>query len=241
MKPHRRSPTSAFTLVELLVSSVILALLIILLFGMADGASRLWRDGEHRHVAAREARAGLTMIAEDLHSAVITSNPSTLLIEEHDQNFSGSSLFFLVSLPWEKRSPGSGGDLCAAGYFVAEEPGGSGVRNLYRFHSSGESVAKALETKSLKELYASASPENSLTTELLARHIVQLEVKHLAETEANSGSLMITISAIAGETARILSSEPQAKQRNERLLRQHMQRYTTIVRLPPEREIPSGS
>jgi uncharacterized protein (TIGR02599 family) len=70
-----------FTLLEVLVSSVILAILLILLIGMADGASRLWRDGERRREASREAREGLRIISEDLHSAVLTTNAETLMIE----------------------------------------------------------------------------------------------------------------------------------------------------------------
>ena len=236
--------SAGFTLVELLVSSAILTLIIVLLVGMADGVSRIWRDGERRREAIREARAGLEMITEDLHSAVITTNPATIFIKEvkgHDQPLDGSSLFLLTSHSSEKRQTGNEGDLCATGYFTALDPDGSGTRDLYRFHASGKPVANALEQGKLKELYATGSPENTSTTELLARHIVALDVQRVAGATVSSGSLLITLSALGGETARIIASDSQAKERNDRLLRQHLQRYSTIVRLPPMREIPVGS
>ena len=232
---------AGFTLLELLVSSAILIVIIVLLVGMADGASRLWRDGERRREAVREARAGLEMITEDLHSAVITTNPSTLLIKEEKEaggKSCGESLFFLTAHTSEKRQAGNDGDLCATGYFTAGERDGEGIKNLYRFHASGRSVSAALEKGSLEKLYSSASPEDKLTSELLARHIVELDVRRIPETPNTPESLLITLSALGGETARIIASDPAAKERNEHLLLQHLQRFSSIVRLPPRRESP---
>ena len=230
-----------FTLLELMISSVILAFIMIILVGMADGASRIWRDGGRRREASREARAGLEMITEDLHSAVITTNPTTFQITKDIEGESGSRLFFLVSYPGEKRSISNEGDLCATGYFIAADPLEPGMRNLYRFHASGSLVAKSFKKDRLKELYATASPKNTATTELIARHIEQLEVRPV-DNASSSDLLMISVSAIGGETALILASSPKdsSKERNQRLLRQHLQRFSTIVRLPPLRELPSG-
>ena len=234
---------AGFTLPELLVSSAILVVIIILLVGMSDGASRLWRDGERRREALREARAGLEMITEDLHSAVITSNPATLYIKEEkdEEKPCGEALFLLVSHPSEKRQAGKEGDLCATGYFTAWERGGEGIKNLYRFHASGKMVSTALEKGGLEGFYATASPENTISTEVLARNIVELDVHRIPETTTAAESLLITLSSIGGETARIMASDPTAKERNERLLRRHLQRYSTIIRLPPKREISTGS
>ena len=232
-----------FTLLELLVSSVILAFIITLLIGMADGSSRIWRDGERRREGSREARAGLEMITEDLHSAVILTNPVTLSVTKESGDREGSRIFFLVSHPGEKGQANNEGDLCATGYFVAQDPAKSANLNLYRFHVSGESVAKSLEKNRLGELYATATPENTATTELLARHIVRLDVLPIKRTSVEM--LMISIYALAGEHASLMDSQARVsastKERNERLLKQGLQRYTTIVRLPPKRMLPSGS
>jgi len=72
---------AGFTLLEVLVSTVILSILVLILIGMSDGASRLWRDGEHRRESLTEGMGGLQIISDDLRSAVVTSNPDTLIIE----------------------------------------------------------------------------------------------------------------------------------------------------------------
>jgi hypothetical protein len=112
------------------------------------------------------------------------------------------------------------------------------VKNLYRFYASGDQVAKALEKGTLEALYATASPENTLTTELLARHMTDLSVRRIPKMDSFPDLLSISLSAIAGETARIISSDPKARERNERLLQQNLQRTFTIVRLPPLRATP---
>jgi prepilin-type N-terminal cleavage/methylation domain-containing protein len=254
-KPLRGFKTG-FTLLEVMVSMVILSILLLLLIGMTDGASRLWRDGEHRRESLREATAGLQMISDDLHSAVVTSNPATLLIESRDQEHEypdeastdpsrqeGEKLFFLVSHSLDHREIDARGDLCAVGYFVGRSSETNGVDHLYRFHASGKEVMEALDKGTLRELYAQASPSDPRSTELLARNIVGLNVSPIDKTlpGGHPEALSVSISAINSDTARLLSSDPGAKQRNDRLILRHLQKFSTIVRLPPLRESSAGS
>ncbi len=224
-----------FTLTEVLVSSAILAVLILILLGMGDGASKVWRDGEGRREALRELRASLQIITEDLHSAVITTNSDSLNIGKSEQEQS-PGLFFLVSHPADRRHSEIKGDLCAAGYFLAADPKEKGCTNLYRFHASGELVAKAVEEDSLQELYSKASPENNTTTELLARNIVSLQIRPLLEQATPPELLELTLSAINTRTARLIGSDPKAVERNGHLLREGLQRSTAIIHLPRCRE-----
>lgn len=229
--PGAFSPNSysAFTLLEVLVSSVILVIVMILLIGMADHTTRIWRDGECRRSAAREVRAGLEMITEDLHSAVITTNPASLTIVKEHHNDTGSQLFFLVSHPEEKRGTGNEGDLCAMGYFIAADPKALGQMNLYRFHASGEAVAKAVEKGKLEELYSTACPTNFATTELLARHLQKLEICRIQGTSSSDKLMMISLFAPRDDKGR---NPPSASREDQQL------HYSTIVRLPPLREQP---
>jgi prepilin-type N-terminal cleavage/methylation domain-containing protein len=224
-----------FTLTEVLVSSAILAVLILLLLGMGDGASKVWREGEGRREALRELRASLQIITEDLHSAVITTNSDSLDIRKPEQEQS-SGLFFLVSHPADRRHSEIKGDLCAGGYFLAADPKENGCTNLYRFHAYGEPVSKAVEEDSLQELYGKASPENAATTELLARNIVFFQIHPLPEQSTPPELLEVTLSAINTRTARLIASDPKAIERNGRLLREGLQRSTAIIHLPPCRE-----
>jgi len=224
-----------FTLTEVLVSSAILAVLILLLLGMGDGVSKIWRDGEGRREALRELRASLQIITEDLHSAVITTNSDSLDIRKSEQELS-PGLFFLVSHPADRRHSEIKGDLCAVGYFLAADPKEKGCTNLYRFHASGEPVCKAVEEDSLQDLYEKASPENAATTELLARNIVFFQIRSLPEQSTPPELLEVTLSAINTRTARLIASDPKAGERNSRLLKEGLQRSTAIIHLPPYRE-----
>jgi prepilin-type N-terminal cleavage/methylation domain-containing protein len=240
-----RSPllSDGFTLLEVLLASTILVVLMVLLLGMGSGALRLWRDGEQRRESLREARAALQIISEDLHSAVITTNQESLLVEKDPKINEGECerLFFLTSHPCDRRNAHEKGDLCAAGYFIARDSNESGARNLYRFHVAAETVAKAVENNCLSKLYAQASPTNENTTELLARNIVGFRIRQLPQDFHPPEALEVTVSAINGTTERLLSSEPMAVDRNQRLLKRHLQNYSVLIHLPPLREFPNGS
>ena len=237
------TPHGGFTLLEILVSTAVLAVLLLLLFAMLDGASRLWSDGERRRGSSREARAGLKMIAEDLHSAVLSADPATLrIIPSREQGY-GDQLYFLVSHPDEEGESGTKGDLCATGYLVAPDSQDRGVRNLYRFHATPVQVAAAIKQggEGIMELYSRAASGDAAGTELLARNIRTLEVRDAlpsGDPQRHPAELFISLSAIGGEIAGTLASDPGAVQRNERLIRQHLQRYSTTVHLPPIREQP---
>ena len=222
----RCSPVGGFTLLEVLISSAILVVILILLIGMADHTASLWHRGEQNRDASREVRAGLELITEDLHSAVITTNPSTLIITDENPPTAGSGLFFLASHPHEKRETGNEGDLCATGYFIAADPKVKGTSNLYRFHASGGTVTSAIERNKLQALYQSADPKNTATTELLARRLVKLDIHRLQENGAAGGVLLISLATPRDER----SGNNTTPLRDDQLLR-----YTTILRLPPQR------
>jgi prepilin-type N-terminal cleavage/methylation domain-containing protein len=238
--PHRihTKSSTGFTLLEVLLASAILCTLLVLLLCLGNGALRMWRDGEHRRESLREARAALQILAEDLHSAVITTNPSSLMIERGTKTneCDASRIFFLVSHHADKRDSKSRGDLCATGYFLAKDPHGVGCRNLYRFHASGDRVAMAAEGDRLGSLYAEATPTNESTTELLSHNIVGLEIIPLTEHSQQPEALEITLSAVNGTTERLLVADPGAKDRNQKLINNHLQRYSVIIHLPPPRE-----
>ena len=242
--PLRSGSSNAFSLLEVLIASTVLALLIALLLGIVNGASSLWSNAEGRREAAREVREGLRMMAEDLHSSVITAEPETLLINDPELKVGDGknpckSLFLLVSHPRDQRHNGIKGDLCATGYFIAAAPEGNGMRNLYRFHASGDDVANAYEAKTLSVLYATAAAGNR-NTELLARNITDLEIHPISISgeRAHPDALRLTLAAVNASTARLIASKPEAKERNERLLKQQQLHLSTIVCLPPSRDMP---
>lgn len=227
---------SAFTLLEVLLSSVILAGMVVLLLVMTDGASRIWGDWERRRGPMREATAALRMMTDDLRCAVITEDPASLMIHEDVlPPHRGDSLFFLVSHARECRQPAVIGDLCAAGYFIA--PGDKGEPDLFRFHASGDEVIRALRSNSLTQLYATAAPGRS-NTELLARNVADLRILRLPEGNPQSGraALFLSITALNGRDVGKFASQGADREQLDSLLRTKGVSLSATVALPPLRE-----
>lgn len=229
--------SGGFTLIEALLSAVILAGLMILLLTMADRTFTGWGDGQRRVEQLREARASLQMIGEDLRSAVITADPSALLIRKEK---CGDTLFLLVSHPHELRQPGIKGDLCAAGYFIAPDPAKSGERNLYRFHASGDEVIRAVRDRSLETLYASAAPGKA-NTELLARNIAGLHLSPVLPNPQGTHpeGLRVTVTALDRSAMRRLmksGGDQPAAQSEESPPNTAGTSLSSCIMLPPARK-----
>jgi hypothetical protein len=226
--------STAFTLLEVLVSSSILLGLLVLLFGVSEAGARFWGHSEQRRAPLREAGASLRLISRDLRSAVITADPSTLLIR-HGTN-GDDSLFFLVSHGADHRPEASVGDLCATGYFLAPSRDGVGERDLYRFHASGDPVMEALVSGKLPDLYATGLP-GSTNTELLARHVASLNVRPVDSDSHNDQrtALSLKITTVDATTDRLLGSKTLDPAARASLIEGNGTLLGTVVALPPAR------
>jgi len=105
----RRGQQSGFTLIELVVSMVILALISLSIFGLATIGARAAGSGERRTEQARRMRIATTLMARQLRSAA----PLHAVIESEQENealpyFLGESdrLDFITTQP---QRPDSGG------------------------------------------------------------------------------------------------------------------------------------
>lgn len=186
----------AFTILELLVSMAVMSVLLVLLLGMVDGATKLWRENENRVDAYREARAALGIMSRDLrnaltggtntnHFALNTRGVMTLLPSEAIQDTNmGANLFFLSALPLNAQEPANKSDVCRVGYFLAFGKSSSATNspintmNLYRFFGSSD------ETFSTLQAVAGGFPftnRPSITsdrkTELLARNVTRFSAR----------------------------------------------------------------
>jgi prepilin-type N-terminal cleavage/methylation domain-containing protein len=63
------SSSSAFTLLEVLVATAVLALMMAFLFNLLGSSTKLWEVGNKKIEAAQAARVGLNIIASDLKNA----------------------------------------------------------------------------------------------------------------------------------------------------------------------------
>jgi prepilin-type N-terminal cleavage/methylation domain-containing protein len=124
---------AGFTLIEVLVSSAVLAIVLAVMFAALSTSLSLWRNTDNKIVADREARAVEMLLVRDLANVVIP--PVTNLWPRIATNSSISYLKFLTTAPADAQS-GSGaevGDVCYVEYAVMPSTNGPGkeVRRLF--------------------------------------------------------------------------------------------------------------
>ncbi len=189
----------AFTLLEILISVSLLALLATFMFPVIDGASNLWRTNEQRVDSYREARASLQFISRELGSIVLPASSDNLpemVINSPDVTLpaaaitpseGGGSLFFLANIATSAQDPAQNqSNLCTVGYYLAYtndrspfDPGGNstGTSKLYRYQRSSQETYNAITNS--QSPYSGADPGNALNNEVLARNITSFTVRGL--------------------------------------------------------------
>lgn len=206
-----RRRSSAFSLVELLVSMAILSTLMVILFSFFDQATKAWQSSEKKIDAFREARAAFFYLKRDLQGMVVDSNipwfyyddPTTAGIQSNTSpNAYGDSLFFISTQASGAQEAGKDtSSLCAVGYYLAYTPdpghmgGGRSSYKLYRyFRSSDDAWNDTANNKGLFPFLQSvtASTPNTnlllppiINDEVIARYIINFFVTPL-DTSLNA-------------------------------------------------------
>lgn len=261
VNPVQKFNLHAFTVLELLVAMTVFAILVVMLMGMVDSGTKLWRANENRVDSYREARAALGIISRDLSSALAGSNAGHFLINsdaypllsnaEKNTNSAGA-LFFLSAQPAGAQEPGANkSDVCQVGYFLAYGntsmvPSGQGESsmNLYRYFLSSDATF-ALLTNS--PVFPSGLTPTDPRVELLARNIQQFRIQalgtngspHLPTAAAPLPPVVqVEIVALNQETAKKLIGKSQwtAPAGNlSNVIAGNEQTFTTRIRLPRTR------
>lgn len=136
MRPSR--PSSAFTILELLVASAILSVLVVILLGTLSATLALWRNTDNKVTADREGRSALLLLGQDLANVVMPTNPALWprLVTNGDAVF----LQFLTLKPQDYQAAGDPGDVCYVEYAVDKR-----ARSLVRaFLGSSNTFANIL-------------------------------------------------------------------------------------------------
>jgi prepilin-type N-terminal cleavage/methylation domain-containing protein len=233
----------AFTLLEMLVSMVVLALLVIMMTTLVDSATRLWRHSEGKTDACREARAALIVLARDLRNAVAGTNASLIRFNLQSgaaNSNHGSNVFFLASLPSSAQDPNSKSDVCEVGYFLALDRTPASTNqtlNLYRYFRDSNQTFSNLAAGTLFASIATGEAGE----ELLARNVVGMTIKPVSVasgdwTDFASSSnaplpaiIEITLTAIGQETAKKLENSTNWTDTNSPLIKRAMQTLTTRI------------
>jgi type II secretory pathway pseudopilin PulG len=136
---------SGFTILELLVSSVVLLIVLGIMLATLTTSLGLWRGTENRLSADREARAAELLMAQDLAGVVMGTNPNLW------PRLNGVSLQLLTTKPTDYQiDPGDIGDVCFVEYtFVADPKDSAGQLLVRRFLGSAETYTQILSVGAL--------------------------------------------------------------------------------------------
>lgn len=134
-----------FTVLELLVSSVVLLVVLGIMLATLTTSLGLWRGTENRLSADREARAAELLMSQDLAGVVMGTNPSLW------PRLVGSSLQFLTTKPRDYQSEaGDDGDICFVEYtFVPDARDEAGQILVRRFLGSAQTYAEVISSGAL--------------------------------------------------------------------------------------------
>jgi len=251
-----RRSDSAFSLLEILVAVTILALLMTVMLGITSSAVGLWRKGENRVDAYREARAALGVITRDLNLLVPPQSTNHFLLNS-DGAFDqlpaaaesgpdrAGAVFFLSRLPQEAQDPSeSVAEICEVGYFLGFErlAGSSNATlNLYRFfRSSATTHSNIAATNSFHDAVIGPTGE-----EMLARNIRKFVISPVVMTNGSVSTnftptperpipdwLEIRITAINQQASRQFPAQADWTSQNPPTgLTRDEEEFTTRVRL----------
>jgi prepilin-type N-terminal cleavage/methylation domain-containing protein len=112
----RRRLSAAFTLIEVLVSSAVMAIVLAVMFSALSTSMSLWRNTDNKIISDREARAAHLMLRRDLASVVVpaAANLWPRLLTNDETVF----LQFLTAAPSDAQPAAAGnvGDVCYVEY-----------------------------------------------------------------------------------------------------------------------------
>lgn len=153
-RSHKHSKLQAFSLVEMLVSMAVLAVLMTILFSFFNQATTAWQSSEKKISAYREARAAFYYIKRDFSNMVTSTSVKWSHHEDTSTLFSetdlppgahGDAVLFLSSVPRAGQNLNdSKSDLCLIGYYLAYRQTNSSLKNksynLYRYFQSSDTT-----------------------------------------------------------------------------------------------------
>lgn len=154
--------SNGFTLLEVLVSSAILGIMMMVLLTSASTGLSLWRNTEERVSVDREGRTAMHLISEDLAGMLNFTNTSLQPQFDANRDAVTPMRFFTVKpTDYQSNSAVDVGDVC----FVE-----------YRFQSNALSRASVDSSTTFQAISNNVMPTNNLTFEVLATNVLQFRV-----------------------------------------------------------------
>jgi prepilin-type N-terminal cleavage/methylation domain-containing protein len=139
LKRDNRQARSAFTLIEIMVATVVMLILVGLVVQITSSVLNVWNRASGKLAANAEARIAMDFLTQDLQTAVFRNNGQQWLRVEGPEDIDGLYDSQTVALklfsPALDRDASSAGDICAIAYrleYQSSFTGGSNVYALYR-------------------------------------------------------------------------------------------------------------
>ncbi len=135
-----RKSRSAFTLIEIMVATVIMVILVGLVIQITSEVLKVWNRSSGKLAANAEARIAMDLLTQDLETAILRDNGKQWLRVESPQNPAGPYNDQTVALklfsPALDRDMTQPGDVCAIAYRLSYRPAYDGASDsiyvLYR-------------------------------------------------------------------------------------------------------------
>ena len=139
LKKSNRQARGAFTLIEIMVATVVMLILVGLVVQITSSVLNAWNRASGKLAANAEARIAMDLLTQDLQTAVFRNNGQQWLRVEGPEDINGIYESQTVALklfsPALDKDLTSAGDICAIAYRLEFQPsftGGSRVYALYR-------------------------------------------------------------------------------------------------------------
>jgi len=160
VRPPISQSFRAFSLLEVMVASAVLAIVMAILLGALSTSLSLWRNTEGKLAADREGRAAELMMAQDLASAVVPADPALW------PRVNNGRLQFLTAKSTDYQTTGDNnlGDVCFVEYSVSQD----GTALMRNFLGSGETFDQVIGAASPAFPNLPANRAQMLATNLLS-------------------------------------------------------------------------
>ncbi|WP_269526666.1 PulJ/GspJ family protein [Coraliomargarita parva] len=171
-KIQSHSTRHAFTLIEILVATVIMVIMVGLVIKITGDVLKVWNRASGKLSANAEARIAMDLITQDLETVVMRNNGQQWLRIEAPEDPGGyytnqtvALKLFAPALDRPKKDTSGNeipGDICAIAYrlsFKESYPGGENVYALYRYIADPKYTFESL----MGSTSDSSSPQESLT------------------------------------------------------------------------------
>ncbi len=161
--PVSVSALAAFTLLELLVSMAVMAIVLTVMFSALSTSMSLWRNTDSKIASDREARAVENLLARDLANIVIPVQTNFW------PTMTSTNLKFLTAAPNEMQSPSGSavGDVCYVEYVVMPSTNGPGSEVRRLFWPSGQTFSNVIQAGAFPSAPQAATAYQSLGIDLL--------------------------------------------------------------------------